>query len=199
MISQPAEMTNTEQATVKALETEKYFLAFNAERNARYHAARRGFFDWIYRTTLFFIVALGTAGVVHGIVALGMPSATSSGIAAILGALSLVFNPYNKAQLHETLQRRSFELAAEIDAVVSATPENLAQWRSKLNLLYADEPPPMRALGAVVYNATLASRQEKPDAEMLVLKLRHVLLKQFFSFANAHFPRRGEVAKSKSA
>ena len=146
---------------------QRYILAFSAERNARYHAARRTFYDLIYRWALFGIVALGTAGVANSIVALGWPPATAGGFAAILGALSLVFSPYSKSQLHETLHRRSFELASEIDGNISPTMADVARWRSKLDLIYADEPPPMRALNAVAYNATLASRKENPQNEML--------------------------------
>src|SRR5437763_14108620 len=105
--------TDLKAEEASAVARERYILAFNAERNARYHASRRSFFELMHRWTLFSVVVLGTAGVFNGVVALGLPPATTGGLAAILGALSLVFAPYSKAQLHETLNRRSFELASE--------------------------------------------------------------------------------------
>ena len=75
--------------------------------------------------------------------------------------------------------------------------DQCAEWKADLHVIYAEEPPPKRAVDAVAYNATLAARKEKPGDDMLVITWQQQLLQHFIPYANAPFPRRGEVVKTK--
>lgn len=172
----------------------QYSCSFHAERTARYHAARRGFFEAWHRWVLFLVVALGTAGVSSVIGGSGANAATISGITAVLGALNLAFDPAGRARLHEALQRRAFALCGEIDATIAPSVEAEARWRSALHQIWADEPPPKRALDAIAYNATLEGRREWPDGNLLVVTPWQRALKHVLPFNEARFPRRSEAA-----
>jgi hypothetical protein len=78
-------------------------------------------------------------------------------MAAIIGALQLVFDFGGRAHIHEVLQRRYFELVADIDGTANPTEEDFRKWQAVLGRIYADEPPPMRALDALSYNAACKS------------------------------------------
>jgi hypothetical protein len=106
-------------------------------------------------------------------------------LAAVIGALQLVFDFNGRARLHETLQRRYFELIAAIDGLVDPAPESLAKWRADLNLIYADEPPPMRALDAIAHNKACDSLG-CPEGRLSV-KGWQWLFQHFYSFPNTRF------------
>jgi len=171
-------------------------VSFDAERTARYHAARRGFFEGIHRWTLFAVVATGSVGFTNVIGAWllkwGLGPEIFGALAALIGAGNLAFDPAGRARLHEALQRKAYQLGAEVDGVVEPSAQQCAEWRSKLHMIYAEEPPPKRALDAVVYNATLSGRREKPNDDLIVLSLPQRALKQILPFQNAEFLRRSE-------
>jgi hypothetical protein len=172
-------------------------VSFDAERTARYHSARRGFFEGIHRWTLFAVVASGSVGFINFIVVWtqkwGVGPEVFAALAAMIGAGNLAFDPAGRARLHEALQRKAYELGAEVDGVVDPTPQQCAEWRAKLHKIYAEEPPPKRALDAVVYNATLSGRRENPDDDLVVISFPQRTFKQVLPFQNAKFSRRGEV------
>jgi hypothetical protein len=180
---------------------EQYNCSFSAEQNARYHAARRGFYESVYRWILFAIIAAGTAGVFNLATAWAGGAAALAGLTAVLSAINLAFDPAGKARLHENLQRKSFEMMAEIDGTVDAGLADYAKWKAAAHRLGGEEPPPRRALQALAYNATIASRRENPEPDMLVVTFWQRLWKQIAPFTNAHFPRRREldVAATKTA
>lgn len=176
--------------------TPQYTVSFSAERTARYHMARRGFFEKMHRGSMFIIVAIGTTGVAGALVSQGINGAFLSGLSALLGAANLVFDPAGRARQHEALQRKAFELCAEIDSDIAPSAERCAEWTARLHKIYADEPPPMLAVDAVAYNATLAGRREQPD--LLVITPLQSWLRNFWSFANVHFPHRSELKAEKT-
>lgn len=173
--------------------TPQYRVSFNAERTARYHAARRGFFETIHRGSLFIVVALGTTGVVGLTNRFGIDAAMLAGITALLGAINLVFDPAGRARTHEALQRKAFELGAEIDHVHEPTLDQCAAWSAELHKIYADEPPSMLALDAIAYNATLSGRRENPQKFMIVLSAKQRWFRHFFSFSSDEFLHRYEL------
>ena len=65
-------------------------------------------------------------------------------VAAIIGAMQLVFDFGGRARIHEMLQRKYFELIAEIDAAAEPTEEQIRQWQAALYRIYLDEPPCVR-------------------------------------------------------
>jgi hypothetical protein len=122
---------------------------FDALRNAVYHASRRRFFELLSRSLSFLVVVSGTAAVAS--VAGWDPRWPAAG-AAVIGALQLVFDFNGRARLHERLQQKYFELISAVDKKLSPSEADVAQWRSDLGIIYADEPPPMKALDAIAYN-----------------------------------------------
>jgi hypothetical protein len=155
---------------------------FDALRNAIYHASRRRFFELLNRFLSFLVVVSGTAAVAS--VAGWDPRWPAAG-AAVIGALQLVFDFAGRARLHETLQRRYFELIAEIDGRLEPSEADVSKWRSDLNLIYADEPPPMRALDAIAFNKACDSLG-CPD-ERRSINLWQWLMQQVVPFSNTDF------------
>lgn len=159
-------------------------LKFDALRNAIYHSSRRGFFDTLTRTFNFIVIAGGTAAVADLGAAIDVAPWVFAAIVTLAGISQLVFDFGGKARTHEFLQRRFYELNAEI-AESASSESALARWEALLSRLYAEEPPPMRALDAVSYNAAAGS---------MGLKVRVVVTwwqsfgRQFFPFNKAEFP-----------
>jgi hypothetical protein len=164
------------------MEKEIRDIKFDALRNAIYHASRRRFFELLSRFLSFCVVVSGTVAVAN--VAQWDPRVPAAG-AAIIGALQLVFDFNGRARLHENLQRRYFELIAAIDGQMAPSEGEVAKWRSALSLIYADEPPPMRALDAIAHNKACDSLG-CGDARVSVNSLQW-LLSQFYSFPNTRF------------
>jgi hypothetical protein len=123
------------------MEKRTFDIKFDALRNAIYHASRRRFFELLTRFLSFLVVVSGTLAVAT--LANWDPRWPAAG-AAVIGALQLVFDFNGRARLHENLQRRYFELIAKIEKTLKVTEQEIADWKSDLNLIYADEPPPMR-------------------------------------------------------
>jgi len=157
-------------------------IKFDALRNAIYYASRRRFFELLSRFLSFCVVFSGTAAVAN--VTQWDPRLPAAG-AAVIGALQLVFDFNGRARIHENLQRRYFELIAQIDSENEINADKLAKWKSTLSLIYAEEPPPMRALDAIAYNKACDSLG-KSDGRLYVNPLQS-LLSQFYSFPNTHF------------
>ena len=128
-------------------------LNFEALRNAIYHSSRRRFLDFLNRTLSFVVVASGSAA----LAALWYDPRLFAAAAALAGLLQLVFDFGGAARSHEFLQRRFYELIAEITETVEATDQDVARWKATLSRLYGEELPPMRALDAIAYNAAVDS------------------------------------------
>jgi hypothetical protein len=162
--------------------TPEWDIKFDALRNAIYHSARRRFFELLNRSLSFCIVISGTVAVAS---VTKWDVAWPAAVAAVFGALQLVFDFAGRAHIHGNLQRRYFELIADIDAKTAPLEQDIAKWKSTLSLIYADEPPPMRALDAIAFNKACDSLGCPEDR-------RHVSSWQWFmqhvySFPNAVF------------
>jgi hypothetical protein len=155
---------------------------FDALRNAVYHASRRRFFELLSRSLSFLVVVSGTAAVAS--VAGWDPRWPAAG-AAVIGALQLVFDFNGRARLHERLQQKYFELISAVDKKLSPSEADVAQWRSDLGIIYADEPPPMKALDAIAYNKACDSLG-CPDGRLPV-NWWQWLMQQVFPFSNTDF------------
>jgi hypothetical protein len=157
---------------------------FDALRNAIYHSARRRFYDTLNRAMSFIVVAAGTAAVSD---LFDLPSKAFAFAAALAGLLQLVFDFSGKARTHEFLQRRFYELVAEMNVATEPTAENIATWDAKLHGLYAEEPPPMRAMDAIAYNAALESLGKDPSKRIKISWVQS-WLRHVFSFNGSAFP-----------
>jgi hypothetical protein len=161
-------------------------LKFEALRNAIYHTARRGVMDTLNRIFSFLVIVSGAAAVGDLGQKFGVTPQWLAFVAAMAGTTQLVADFGVVARNHEFLQRQFYELIAEIAAVAEPNASQVAAWEAKLNRIYGEEPPPMRALDAIAYNAACESLGRQ-DSRVRVTwwqsALRHVLM-----FTAASFP-----------
>ena len=163
-------------------------IRFDALRNAMYHSARKGFLDGLNRVLSFVIVAAGTTAVGDLGTKFGLGSAQIyAAVAALAGALQLVFDFGIKARTHEFLQRQYYELLARISETRNPNENEVAKWEADLQRLYSEEPPPMRALDAIAYNAARESL-DPSKGKRIQVKWYHSLLSQFYPFNQSEFP-----------
>jgi hypothetical protein len=163
-------------------EKKAHGIRFDALRNAIYHSSRRRFFELLSRCLSFLVVISGTAAVANLQI---LDPRLMAAIAAAIGALQLVFDFNGRARVHENLQRRYFELIAEVDAVATPTPADIEKWNAKWSLIYADEPPPMRGLDAISYNTACDSIGRSKSR--LELSWYHLFFRHLYSFPNTQF------------
>lgn len=170
-------------------------LRFTVLRNAIYHSERRQFLDRMNRLMSLIVVMAGTAAVgdLGTLFGLSGSAKVMAAIAAFAATIQLVFDLPSKARTHEFLQRRFYELAAEIEESGQAAvePDAVHRWNSLLNRMYAEEPPPMRALDAVAYNAALESLGRN-KAGLIVLTAWQSISRQVLPFNGVYFPTLGD-------
>lgn len=160
-------------------------IRFDALRNAIYHSSRQRFMDTQNRILSFVVVAAGTAAVGDLGSVIGISSKMFAAAGAIAGLLQLVFDLGSKTRTHEFLQRRFYELVARLSEIAETDEALIASAEADLNRLYAEEPPPMRALDAVAYNAASESLGANKRVK---IEWYQALLKQWWAFYSAEFP-----------
>lgn len=127
---------------------ERTTIKVQALRNALYHSARRNFLEFLNRAFSFVIILSGTAAVADSTQNLKVAAI----VATVAGTLQLVFDFGGRAKEHAFLQRRFYEVIAEIEKCPEPPPEQICTWQADLVRIYADEPPTLRALDSVAYN-----------------------------------------------
>jgi hypothetical protein len=173
-------------------------LRFDILRNAIYHTARRTFLDRTNKYCNFAIIVLGASAVGKFGPLVGLTDEILIAAATIIATLQLVFDIGVKARDHEFLQRRFYELIAKMEReshhtdsidgsekLITAPPSKIAEWSAELFLLYAEEPPPLRALDAVAYNAACDSVNS--DKRVHITFWQN-LWRQFYPFNGTSFP-----------
>jgi len=181
-------MTNRKLSDVK----------FDALRNAMYHSARRGFLDTLNKSLSFVIVAAGTTAVGDLGAKIGFGSVQFyAAVAALAGALQLVFDFGVRARTHEFLQRRYFEITAQISNMSTPSEADINRWDSELQRLYSEEPPPMRALDAIAYNEACESLGYSSGKRVKITWYQS-LLRQFYPFHESEFPWIAKESEAKS-
>jgi hypothetical protein len=163
---------------------------FDALRNALYHTERRNFLDLLNRSINFLVIVLG-AGVVGK--AAGSAHLNSDWLelsVVFVATGQLVFDFGTRAREHEFLQRRYYELLAEIEADAGNDPDLARKWSSKLLTISGEEPMTMRALDAVAYNKALDAVCDDPEIQERYRQ--HVgwwqyLMRNIFAFHGENF------------
>jgi hypothetical protein len=105
--------------------------------------------------------------------------------AAIVATLQLVGDFAVSARVHGYLQRRCYEVLAELEETKPGDEAKIAALRAKLTILYGEEPPQMRALDAIAYNAACDS-VGKSNARVKISFLQS-LLRHFYPFNGTEF------------
>jgi hypothetical protein len=163
---------------------------FDALRSALYHTERRKFLDLLNRIVNFSIVLLGAGAAAKWAKVVHIEEAWIEFAIVFFATAQLVFDFGGSARVHEFLQRRYYEVLAEIEGEKSDDEHAMRRWSAKLVTLMADEPMTMRALDAIAYNKALDAivpPAEKHRYRQVVSRwqiwLRHVLAFQNFDFA----------------
>jgi hypothetical protein len=163
--------------------TQGYFdPKFDALRCAIYHTARRNFFDLSNRCLNFLVIIFG-AGVAGKVGKLfHIEDLWLEFGVLVFATAQLAFDFGYRARTHEFLQKKYFEILAEME--LEPSPDQ-RKWSAKLFVIAADEPMPMRALDALAYNAALDATTSDVDikrANRLHVPLVHRLLRHFIAF-----------------
>lgn len=169
---------------------------FDALRNALYHTARGRFLDALNRLFNFLVIVSGAAVVGKFAQFVTFNEIYIELAIVVIATIQLVFDYGGRACTHLFLQKRYYELLAEIETSPDADDENVKRaWSAKLLTIAADEPLPMRALDALAYNTALDALINDQD-ELKRYRL-HVWfwqrwLKHLFAFQGTQFLPRPE-------
>jgi hypothetical protein len=160
---------------------------FDALRNAIYHTARGRYVDAVNRFFNFLVIALGATAVgkIAKLFYIG-DYWIELGI-VLIATIQLVFDFGGRASTHIFLQKRYYDLLAEMEV---ARTEARKRWSAKLLTIAGDEPIPMRALDALAYNAALDAWTSDPEVlkehrlyvPWLYRRLRHIIAFQGTQF-----------------
>lgn len=148
--------------------------------NARYHSTREAFLDTVHRWLMFGIIVFGASSVIDFLGSL--VKAASGALAAIFGALDLVFDLSNRARAHALMKRRYFELLAD----VAEGRKNVIDGYACMHRFSADEEPAYHAL----LNASWNAAQEMVygnNAEKYKISWFKTVFKNVFHFEGSEF------------
>lgn len=158
---------------------------FDALRNAIYHTERRNFFELLNRLLNFLVIILG-AGVAGKAAKLFHIEELWLEFGVLVAAtMQLAFDFGFRSRTHEFLQKKYFEMLAEME--LEPSPDQ-KKWDAKLFTIASDEPMPMRALDALAYNAALDATTSDVDikhAHRLRVPFVHRVLRHIIAF-HAH-------------
>ena len=138
---------------------------FDALRSALYHTERSNFLDRLNKVINSLVILLSA-----GVVGKAASHFTLDGLwielsVLIVATIQLVFDFGGRAKEHQFLQKRYYEMLAEMEAAPDWGDEFLKKWSAKLVSLSADEFLTMRALDAIAYNKALGGVTD--DSEQL--------------------------------
>lgn len=163
---------------------------FDALRSALYHAERRRFFDFLNRLVNCIVILLGAGAAAKWAKLVHIDDVWFEMAIVVFATVQLVFDFGGSARVHEYLQKRLYELLAEIEGSDTSDDHAMRRWSSKLLTITADEPMTMRALDAIAYNKALdavVSPAEKHKYRQVVswwqARCRHFLAFQAVDFS----------------
>lgn len=163
----------------------------DAERSARYHAARAAFFGALKRWIMLSMVLSSIAATVALLA--GLPPTASSAAAlasapAAITVFGIAIGAFDKAHSHKKLRRRFLSLAGRIDRA-QTNPHTIDEMRAELHSIYAAEPPVVfHALNAACHNA-VAQAIGAPKSRYQKLPRWKFYLRNVWPFRAADFPR----------
>lgn len=170
-------------------------LRFNILRNAIYHSSRWRFLDMANKLFSALVILAGAAAVGDIGATFGIDAKWLAAIATFFGTFQLVFDLSSRARVHEFLQKRFFELAAEVEEAGAEAEARIAKWEAALRRLYSEEPPPMRVLNEVAHNAAMTSMGRSHE-DLVVIPWWQTLLKNVWAFNGTTFRTVREMNQS---
>lgn len=168
-------------------------LRFEAIRNGRYHLARRSWYEWLHRLSMFVVVMAGATAVtdIAGQQKYLVLVATAAGI------VDLVFQFGERGAQHARLQELSYEILSAIDEDAENKESAIRRARAALARLYASEPKTMRVVDALAYNDTKEGLEKDCDGDLIVLRRRHRWLRHVFAFDGLRMQQAKELPAGK--
>jgi hypothetical protein len=154
-------------------------------RDTRYHEDRERYFARWHKFAMFVVVVSGTATFANWA---SLP--WIGAVVTLAGLLDLVFDVSGKARLHASLRRRVYDILAQIED----PSRQLDPLKEQLVRVYADEPPTMHAANMVAFNGAMEFLH-RPREFQYVLKFRHRIFRNIWSFASTEFKTYEEMAK----
>ena len=162
---------------------------FDALRNAIYHTERCQFFAFANRC-LSFLVILFSAGIAAKWARHVHLDDTWIELAVVAAAtIQLVFDFGGASKTHEFLQRRYYELVAEMEGQDLADEAARRSWSAKIFTIAAEEPMTMRALDAIAYNKALDAMYAPEDKAKYRQRVSNwqYCCRHFFAYQDADF------------
>jgi hypothetical protein len=175
----------TGSATLPSADDYIFGPKFNALRCAIYHTERRNFFDLSNRCLNFLVIIFGAGVAGKAATLFNIEGLWLEFGVLVFATAQLAFDLGYRARTHEFLQKKYFEMLAEME--LEPSPDQ-KKWEAKLFVIASDEPMPMRALDALAYNAALDATTSDIDikrANRLRVPFIHRLLRHFVAF-HAH-------------
>ncbi len=174
-------------ANAAALEDRIFALKFAIEKSLRYHQRRRGFFDAMHNAIMFGVIICGSAAFA------GESPKLAGAIAALIGALDLVFQFSHKARDHQSLFQRFSELNVAVTTTEISTNKELDILVAKRLKIESDEPPIFWALEADCDNETAIAWGRDKSSGLIRLEWYQRLFMNFLRFDRTVFPDRRPV------
>src|SRR5690349_21121170 len=112
---------------------------FDALRSALYHTERRKFLDLVNRFLNFVVILLGAGAAAKWAKLVHTDDVWIELGIVLFATIQLVFDFGGAARVHEFLQRRFYELLAELEATNPGDEHAMHKWSAKLITLTADE------------------------------------------------------------
>jgi len=181
--------------SLDGLEAQLAALGFEANRNALYHQARRGFHFSLHRTTMWLVIAASAATTIAVAQSETTWAHTFALAPALLVGADMALGCAHRALQHGLLARRSLDLAGIIE---QATPTDGAvrRCRAAFYALITEDAGEYRAVNAVCFNQLLQRIGHDPGRELVVPPtarwLRHWIRFETTDFA----PRREAMASA---
>ena len=176
-------------------QTEARKLVYDCDRCARYHTARRTFFDAWHRWMMVGVLVSGSAAVASLNATFGSGKALTTVlmlVPVIVGAINVVWGIAQRARDHEVLARRFYDLAKRIN-VMEADAGAVEGWRASILDIYSDEPALYHALNAECHNAVAQAIGADASQMQRVLWWQHKL-RHWLRFSTKDFPKNADIA-----
>lgn len=149
------------------LQADRWGLLWAAQKSARYHARRQGFFDRWRMLTSGAGALFGSAAAAN-VAAAGGTTVTliAALIVAVLSTIDLVVGTSTAARLHSDLRRRFLEMEAHIRCVPEPSQLDIDGWTVERLRIEADEPPVFVGLDLLCENELARAHGLEPRAKL---------------------------------
>jgi hypothetical protein len=173
---------------------------YDALRNAIYHTERKTFFDLLNRIINFSVIVLGAGVVAKGTQLFDLKDVWLELCVVFFATAQLVFDFGSRARTHEFLQKRYYEILADMEQEDALNRRTDSYWGNRLLTIAADEPMPMRALDALADNKAfdaLVQNLDERKKNRLVVPWVQRRLRHFFAFQGAAYKTEQQIQQKK--